>query len=722
MANWAIVIGIDQYWKHHACLKGAVRDALRMREWLNDVDGGGVPKYNLSLLLSPSPSSDVPPGLQYLDATRGRIIEAIDRLVKQSGGKGERLFFHYSGHGLTSRFNFHDENAIVPGDFNELLTDNSLSVQSILDYFAATEFQDQFFFIDACRNIPWETEIRIGAVPPRVRDPGLPAIQQFVCYATSPGVKAIEIREAGNERGAFTEALLEGLRGAGAAKAWDVELDQYVVRWDRLFNYVRDRVTAQKLRVNDDTVARLWQVPRKGGEQGAIDRDSNPVLIRFPDRAFGEVPLNVYVEPSVIVARAEVNVYDPGDPQPIRRQSKIAGLPISFPLPPRSYTVCAAAAGHRSTRKSWLVELYEPKNVTVSLQPAPIEGRPAFPPEPSPGEVEPGSRALSAPEAQAALRLRCADPMATLELADDTGKVLHRGTSPFFQVWLKPGLYHARLRTPEGQIVEKPVELLPGQNEELELVGPALPESRLERDVIASADFTVHADNTLEVSEEVGPITSPHLSTILTLAGSAATSRRFNGPRLRTLGVSSLVETFPAALSGLQVLFAIDTVSPGDAAAYLASVKVRMWDQAEPVPVVFDMPRPSHLAGLGEVLRPVAPGSYWLGLELPERQPVVFAVTVLPHRLTLLVMQRDVNGQMRIFQYLPDLGDLDGSSYPTSMRHLELLERSYTSGQLDYTYESARDLLYGKWADPLAGCLGGYLLLRLGQPERIRSE
>src|SRR3954447_6831325 len=51
MSNWAIVIGIDKYWTDSANLRGAVRDALAMREWLVDPAGGGVPPGNPAPLL-----------------------------------------------------------------------------------------------------------------------------------------------------------------------------------------------------------------------------------------------------------------------------------------------------------------------------------------------------------------------------------------------------------------------------------------------------------------------------------------------------------------------------------------------------------------------------------------------------------------------------------------------------------------------------------------------
>ena len=98
-------------------------------------------------------------------------------------------------------------------------------------------------------------------------------------YATSPGVTANEIQQAGNERGAFTEALLDGLRGEGDAKVWDdVGQREYVVTWDSLFRYVEAQVARKRLAAG----SRLIQVPRQSGEHGS----ENPELGRLDPEAF----------------------------------------------------------------------------------------------------------------------------------------------------------------------------------------------------------------------------------------------------------------------------------------------------------------------------------------------------------------------------------------------------------------------------------------------------
>src|SRR5215203_724565 len=256
MANWAIVIGIDKYWSDDAHLHGAVHDALAMREWLLEPACGNVPPENLVLVTEAGPVSPaVPAELNPLGGTKSNIILAVNSLIERSGGQGDRLYFFFAGHGLTARVSNRDESALMATDFNFVNTDHSIALRSLWEYFETTQFADQFFFVDACRNVPmWEhDEFEIGRwTLPRTRDPGQPPVQQFILYATSPKLRAAEVRDQpGEDHGAFTGALLDGLRGAGAAKAWSWSRECYEVRWERLADYVKKRVEKEARPVGD---------------------------------------------------------------------------------------------------------------------------------------------------------------------------------------------------------------------------------------------------------------------------------------------------------------------------------------------------------------------------------------------------------------------------------------------------------------------------------------
>jgi uncharacterized caspase-like protein len=201
--RWAIVIGIDDYGEHGPRrLRGAVRDALAFRDWALAADGGGVPEDNLRLLLGRRAEDPAPEGEQALAPTKDNIVTAISEVVGAVVDEiPDRLYFYFAGHGITARVANRDESALVTAGFDRLHTDHSLAIRSLAEHFETTRFQDQFLFIDACRDDPWpEREIVIGQWPaPRRRDPGAPPVQQFILYATSPGLKAKESGFPGEE-------------------------------------------------------------------------------------------------------------------------------------------------------------------------------------------------------------------------------------------------------------------------------------------------------------------------------------------------------------------------------------------------------------------------------------------------------------------------------------------------------------------------------------------
>ena len=180
MASYALIIGADAYWTPEASLHGAVRDALDVYDWVTHPDGGGVSARNTTLLLTPGEHSpEIPAGLANGTAGNDDVKTAIARLVQRSGGEGERLYVHFSGHGLSALAGA-EEDAIVLSDFTPDLTEKSLAVGSIIEYFAATAFEEQFLFFDACRNLAWDGNFQVGrlrARPPRSAAPRAAAVR-----------------------------------------------------------------------------------------------------------------------------------------------------------------------------------------------------------------------------------------------------------------------------------------------------------------------------------------------------------------------------------------------------------------------------------------------------------------------------------------------------------------------------------------------------------------
>jgi hypothetical protein len=99
-------------------------------------------------------------------------------------------------------------------------------------------------------------------------------------------------------------------------------------------------------------------------------------------------------------------------------------------------------------------------------------------------------------------------------------------------------------------------------------------------------------------------------------------------------------------------------------------------------------------------------GGHWLSIESGNDAPMVFALTLL-HMLPLLVVAHLEQERTRIFQFLLT-GKID------VLRIAEQAQRLVLAGRLAAIEPVARQLAESASDDPLAGCLAGYSLLRLG--------
>lgn len=115
----------------------------------------------------------------------------------------------------------------------------------------------------------------------------------------------------------------------------------------------------------------------------------------------------------------------------------------------------------------------------------------------------------------------------------------------------------------------------------------------------------------------------------------------------------------------------------------------------------------------------VKPGPYWLSLERGEKEPPVISLTVLNGRLATLVAQVEPEG-LRLYQYHPALQAASAST-PAALRRLEYLERSLLGGHLDAAKPLAIEIAETAADDPFAGCLCGYVLLRLGMFDELNK-
>jgi hypothetical protein len=89
----------------------------------------------------------------------------------------------------------------------------------------------------------------------------------------------------------------------------------------------------------------------------------------------------------------------------------------------------------------------------------------------------------------------------------------------------------------------------------------------------------------------------------------------------------------------------------------------------------------------------------------------------------MLVFHEQNDGRINVFQYMPSLDEYPIDNNLRRIRAIDLIQRLYIAGRLDHAFQAWEnlepELLRLKWYDPLAGCLGSYLLLRMGKSKKL---
>ena len=731
MANWAIVVGINEYWSPEANLKHAVSDALKMTAWLTNANGGNVPPRNLFLLTHPRLPADVQlsPDIQQSGANKSDLIDVSFALINQSRGKGDRLFVYFSGHGLTSRKEISPKQAVVMADFSPQRTDNSLTLSSLWEFFQGAQFPEQFFFIDACRNqLDWNFPYRLGDFP-QGGNPVQPTPSQFLLYATAPEQKA---KESG-EGGAFTGVLLEGLKGAGKAKFFNSAAREYQVPIDRLLKYVRDEILKKKIVVSDPSVdPPIYQkpsitIPNSDGEF--------PFLAHFENLPDEE--LEIYVEPDDCWAQTTITVSNEIG-QNIANIKPVTETPIKSvkKLPPMTYTIRAEASPlFEPEQPYWSFDLYEPtrsevkmrqlefientvRGTSVKGENKPIEK--SFNGGNEESEAKLSVKKIKSGNKTARLTVESKDPLAPIEIADNNGVLQAAGSGKLLLLNLTPGLYRARLVTPEGRISEQVVNLNADEAQTVKLDAPPPPETSLFDEIIEKTNFAVREDNTISVAESVGRMATAQLTTMIILAASAIQGKTHWAAKTSKLGLEPFRRT---AAGGLRIVFADELSSDEQTGNYLSQIKLGLRKQKETAnEKVFHLKSLAEFNRIAQFSRETEPDAYFLSITLPECRPAIFSIAVLPKRLTLFVIHQRADASLNILGFSSSFQfEEPPPETAKNLRRLELLQRFYQSRCIGgHAYRDADELLRAKWLDPFAGCLGGYTMLNLNKAEELK--
>jgi hypothetical protein len=471
MADHALVVGCDAYPKQpNGNLRGAVADALAVRDWLLSRDGRAMTRRQITFLASCS-SEGAQAGPDVVDgpAELGDFAEAVRELVAKPAAdarEGDRLFVYLAGHGCrTDPLNpVLAQDAFVFSEFSPKAPAAAcVTVPDLEVRLRQSRFGIILVVLDACRDFPFRRPIRPGGLDeepeaPRKRnyEPRLFLLQSTLPGRTSRGQSATGA--TGTVRGDFTVALLDGLRGAGAAKTYDETRDHpYLVRWSSLVSYLEAAVP--------------HQAPRGSGE-------GDLVLASFPDDHFDPVRLTVEVDPGQFADAADLRICvgytDPSartDPE----LTAAGPAPVDFAVPPRRQRVVAAAGDAWGKRA---VDVYTNDRVLVPMFQG---GPPRASVRPDVATVYRGvNQAISG-----AVLLQSDDPAAVVQVRTVRGLAALSGIgSVAGQV--APGMYTAVLIGSNGRPRTEPVEVeeLMETRAEMTAPGPASPLFRSRRGLL----------------------------------------------------------------------------------------------------------------------------------------------------------------------------------------------------------------------------------------------
>ncbi len=245
----AVVIGIQRYADVAAgwisTLQGPDNDAGAIADWLRDPAGGGLLPANVRVVRSaeaPDPfvNGDAQPH-QSMVIDVMRSVAQLPKDAFQGQWAGRRLYVYVSGHGWA---NDYDETALVTAEAIQASPLNVLVTSWVRWMRKAAPFQELVFWGDTCATRIPLTKLFPCDLPDSF-SMNSPHVRVFGAYAAPLGLVAVENQMPdGQWHGAFTYALLEGLRGAAATPVTNDTLRDYLLNATHSFMSERDQKRA----------------------------------------------------------------------------------------------------------------------------------------------------------------------------------------------------------------------------------------------------------------------------------------------------------------------------------------------------------------------------------------------------------------------------------------------------------------------------------------------
>ncbi len=700
----AIIIGIDAYAAQP--LTSAVNDARLFAKTLVDL---GLVGSDIRMLAAPSDNEDDLP-------TRRGILDALRPYY--TGEKSvDRLFVYYAGHGLLT---FADpgraipRTALVPVDMRDLATDGDtlIDLDSVLVRLRFSGPAEQFFFIDACRDLAYDdypdTTMALGwtAVQPGAER------KQAILYAVPPLGKAQSEHEG---LGVMTRHLVDAFHGRGIALDYSDDLRKYVVSPESVAAYVQKRV--------HETVGAvpLWQrnyiLPRldhREPKTGPIREIDQPSLAH----------LTLYVRPQEAEAATHVRL--------TQMETPVCSWPPNsyrqpFAIEPRRYWLEAQSDAGMAEPAQQRIDAREEHEATIEIQ-EPTIGEPTIglPASEEPGPSEPElvtyrdtTAFLLPPPPQGTIIAEALEPQSTVEL-QQIDPPYRQWVSPHrLEQSVPPGAYRIRFRLGRDIFSESEIDV---RDRTVVRVTPTIGASPLIQELLGAYWPQTQA----VVSETIGPIQAGVLPTVLPIIGIKPFDRTHELVG-RLDGAVPQLDPNAFGMRPVSLVLAVDGNRwPLPASEVLRSARGTVEGTGPPV----DIPIAPLLTGfgdgrvgLGTIAAPAR--SFVIHVQSPYIGAITLTAASLNRRVTVIALTFRPDGSFDLSQNLLRIPGLHYDELVTNipygrmLRDLQLGQRLYESGELVESTGSSQlltDLLYAKWTDPVLSCMAAFAWSDAGLP------
>ena len=304
MDDYAIVVGVCKY-PQIGDLAGCEVDARDFLSWVTDPAGGNVGKDHYKLIVSsdfdnagrPLPTAqEIEAAFEWLDG-----IAEEQRNANKGHKIGRRLYLYFSGHGFAPAF---DDAALLMANARPRGFGNHIAGKLWAEWFRRSGYFDEIvLFMDCCRDRYSSVGLRQPHLEVGVDTTGFENRARFYAFAAPWDRKAWERTDpqTGEVSGAFTKALLAGLRGQAAEPE-------------------TGRITAASLRSYLYNNMRNFLTEKEGteGKEPYIEDLSNPanplVFATIPVAQVTKVQVSVDIPPQGIGQPAEIIADDENKP------------------------------------------------------------------------------------------------------------------------------------------------------------------------------------------------------------------------------------------------------------------------------------------------------------------------------------------------------------------------------------------------------------------------